>query len=144
MTGPGEGKIPLKSRVFLVSGRSRVELYCSVYLHVKGYSMARVTHVDVEADQLNELLLPGDSAYAIVYTTGEELRIKFQEGRSLRSTSKQVSEVSIKCMELVSVLAPVRSIAYIGGKEGGIFIGFKREFVRKLEELAVKLGVMPK
>lgn len=144
MTGPGEGKIPLRSRVFLVSGRSRTELRCSVYLHVKGYSMARVTHVDAEADQLNELLLPGDYAYATVYTAGEELRIRFREGRNLRSTGERISEVSIECPELVGALEPIKSIAYIGGKEGGIFIGFKKEFLRKLEELAIKLGVTPR
>lgn len=144
MTGPGEGKIPLKSRVFLFSGRSKAELRCSVYLHVKGYSMARVTHVDVEADELNELLPPGGSTYAVVYTVGKELRVKLRESGSPGGRGGRASEVSIECPELVGALAPMRSVAYVGGKEGGIFIGFRREFVRRLEELAVKLGVVPR
>ncbi len=144
MTGPGEGKIPLRSRVSLLYGRSRAELHCSVYLHVKGYSRARVTHVDVEADRLNELLPPGDSTYAVVYTAGKELRVKLREGGSPGGRGERAPEVSIECPELVSALAPMRSIAYVGGKEGGIFIGFKREFVRRLEELAAKLGVAPR
>jgi len=32
----------------------------------------------------------------------------------------------------------------VGGKEGGIFLGFKKEYLRKLEELAERHGVKPR
>lgn len=49
MSGPGEGKIKL--------GKA------DVYLHVKGKSGATVTHVDIELDELNKILKPGENSY---------------------------------------------------------------------------------
>ena len=40
MSGPGEGKIKI--------GKA------DVYIHVKGKSNARITHVDIELEELNE------------------------------------------------------------------------------------------
>lgn len=137
MTGPGEGKIPLKARV-LVGNR---ELSCDVYLHVKGYSRARVTHVDVECGELNEVVPPGAHAYATAYTRRGELRVRFRE--PLKAFGR-VRELAILCPELAAALAPMRDVVYVGGKEGGIFIGFRREQIRKLEAFASSLGVSPR
>ena len=137
MTGPGEGKIPLKARV-LVGGR---ELGCDVYLHVKGYSRARVTHVDVECGELNEAVPPGARAYATAYTRGGELRVRFREPLKALGYAR---ELVIMCPELAAALAPMRDLVYVGGKEGGVFIGFRREQIRKLEALASSLGVPPR
>jgi len=49
MSGPGDGKIKL--------GRA------DVYLHVKGKSGASVTHIDIELDELNEIIKPGENTY---------------------------------------------------------------------------------
>jgi hypothetical protein len=49
MSGPGEGKIKL--------GKA------DVYIHVKGKSGATVTHIDIELDELNEILKPGESTF---------------------------------------------------------------------------------
>ena len=49
MSGPGEGKIKL--------GKA------DVYIHVKGKSNARITHVDIELDELNEIIKDGESTY---------------------------------------------------------------------------------
>jgi len=49
MSGPGEGKIKL--------GKAEV------YLHLKGKSGATVTHVDIELDELNDILKPGENSY---------------------------------------------------------------------------------
>ncbi|MEK6888997.1 MAG: hypothetical protein AABW80_02715 [Nanoarchaeota archaeon] len=49
MSGPGEGKIKL--------GKA------DVYIHVKGKSNASVTHIDIELDELNDILKPGESTY---------------------------------------------------------------------------------
>ncbi len=137
MTGPGEGKIPLKAKV-LVGSR---ELNCDVYLHVKGYSRARVTHVDVECDELNEAVPPGAHAYATAYTRGGELRVRFREPLKAFGFAR---ELAIRCPDLAAALAPMRDTVYVGGKEGGIFIGFKREQIRKLEAFASSLGVPPR
>jgi hypothetical protein len=75
MTGPGEGKIKL--------GKA------DVYIHVKGKSNARVTHVDIELDELNKIIKPGEASY-------------------------------------------------VQAKEGGVFIGLKREMIERAEKLVGK------
>ncbi len=72
MSGPGEGKIKL--------GKA------DVYIHVKGKSNAKITHVDIELDELNKIVKPGESSY-------------------------------------------------VQGKEGGIFIGLKKEMIERAESL---------
>jgi len=49
MSGPGEGKILI--------GKA------NVYIHEKGKSNASVTHVDIELDELNDILKPGENSY---------------------------------------------------------------------------------
>lgn len=75
MSGPGEGKIKL--------GKA------DVYVHLKGKSGASVTHVDIELDELNDIIKPGENTY-------------------------------------------------LGAKEGGVFIGLKKEMIKRAEELAGK------
>jgi len=75
MTGEGEGKIKL--------GKA------DVYIHVKGKSNARITHIDIELDELNKIIEPGQATY-------------------------------------------------VQAKEGGVFIGLKKEMIKKAEKLAEK------
>ena len=75
MSGPGEGKIKL--------GKA------DVYIHLKGKSGANITHVDIELEELNKILKPGESTY-------------------------------------------------VGAKEGGVFIGLKKEMIKRAEEVAIK------
>lgn len=75
MSGPGEGKIKL--------GKA------DVYIHLKGKSRARITHVDIELDELNKIIKPGENSY-------------------------------------------------VGAKEGGVFIGLKKEMIKRAEKLAKK------
>lgn len=138
MTGPGTGKIPLEAVVRL--GYMRVE--CSVYLHVKGYSLARVTHLDIESDVLNEVIPPRASKYASAYTRGKCLQVRFRD--PLRLASETIREIAIECPLLVEALGSIRDTVYVGGKEGGIFIGFRRGQMKKLEELAIRMGVPPR
>ena len=46
MSGGGEGKTELKG--------------AKVYIHVKGKSGARITHIDIEHDDINKIILPLD------------------------------------------------------------------------------------
>ena len=75
MSGPGEGKIKL--------GKA------DVYIHIKGKSYARITHIDIENPKLNEIIKPGESTY-------------------------------------------------VGGKNGGVFIGLKKEMIKRAENLVKK------
>src|SRR3989344_346527 len=78
MSGPGEGKIKI--------GKA------DVYIHLKGKSGASVTHVDIELDELNEIIKPGENSY-------------------------------------------------VGAKEGGVFIGLKKNMIQRIESsLSSKLS----
>lgn len=72
MSGPGEGKIKL--------GKA------DVYVHIKGKSRARITHVDIELPELNKIIKSGENSY-------------------------------------------------VGGKKGGVFIGLKKEMIKRAEKL---------
>ena len=50
MSGEAEGKIELKG--------------AKVFIHEKGKSMARITHIDVEHPLLNEIIKDKESTYA--------------------------------------------------------------------------------
>lgn len=60
-----------------------------VYVHEKGKSMAKITHIDIELDKLNKIILPGESSY-------------------------------------------------VQGKKGGVFIGLKKEMIKKSEKILRK------
>ncbi|MEK6894195.1 MAG: hypothetical protein AABX10_01910 [Nanoarchaeota archaeon] len=75
MSGPGEGKIHL--------GKA------DVYIHIKGKSRATVTHIDIELDELNDIIKPGENTY-------------------------------------------------IGSKDGGVFIGLKKNMIKRAEKIARK------
>ena len=75
MSGPAEGKIHL--------GKA------DVYIHMKGKSRATVTHIDIELDELNEIIKPGENTY-------------------------------------------------IGSKDGGLFIGLKKDMIEMAEKIAGK------
>lgn len=49
MSGPGPGKIKLGT--------------AEVYIHLKGYSNARITHIDIELDELNKIIESGEATY---------------------------------------------------------------------------------
>ena len=58
----------------------------NVYLHEKGKSNARITHIDIELDELNEIIKPGEASY-------------------------------------------------VQGKEGGVFIGLKKDMIKRAEDI---------
>ena len=72
MSGSGEGK--------KLIGKA------NVYIHEKGKSNAKITHVDIELEDLNKIVKPGEATY-------------------------------------------------VQGKEGGVFIGLKKEMIGRAEGL---------
>tara|TARA_Y100000310_G_C20656788_1_gene802389 strand:+ start:1733 stop:1969 length:237 start_codon:yes stop_codon:yes gene_type:complete len=49
MSGPGEGKIEIKG--------------LKAYIHVKGKSNARITHIDFEHPLINKIIKPREATY---------------------------------------------------------------------------------
>ena len=76
MSGPGKGKIKIGT--------------ADVYIHLKGESGARITHVDVELDELNKIIKDKESSY-------------------------------------------------VGGKPGGVFLGLRKEMIKRADEEAERL-----
>ena len=75
MSGPGKGKIKIGN--------------ADVYIHEKGESGASVTHIDIELDELNGIIKPGETSF-------------------------------------------------VGAKEGGVFIGLKKNMINRAEKLIKK------
>jgi len=49
MSGPGEGKYEIKN--------------VKVYIHEKGKSMARITHIDIESPEINQVIRDKEATY---------------------------------------------------------------------------------
>ncbi len=49
MSGKAEGKIKICK--------------ADVYIHIKGKSRANITHIDIESDELNKIIKPGENTY---------------------------------------------------------------------------------
>lgn len=75
MSGTGPGKYPIKN--------------VKVYLHEKGKSNARITHIDIESEELAKIIKDGEATYT-------------------------------------------------AGKAGGIFIGLKKEMLKRAEHLIAR------
>ncbi|MCW1301276.1 MAG: hypothetical protein QW507_01855 [Candidatus Nanoarchaeia archaeon] len=129
MTGPAVGKILLNNcRIFIVE-RKRKECEGEVYIHVKGFALARVTHLDIEAPELEQLLKNGKFLSISGIVGG--IRIKVMEGVWIEVVNPLLNDV-LKIGE--------RTRTWVGVKSGGIYIGFRKKHIEKLEALARKLG----
>jgi hypothetical protein len=123
MSGPGIGKLLLEDvRVFV----DNKEIKADVYIHVKGFSLARVTHLDIESDELNKILKPKEGGFFSIHGIDGGIEIKFEKNR-VKVLHAVLSEVLKK---------GEKTRTWVGGKEGGIYIGFKKEQIEKLEEIA--------
>ena len=131
MTGPAEGKLRIEASVILLRGNSKSRLEnAEVYVHLKGYALARVTHLDIEHEALNGLLPPKGGRFLTVAGVDGGLEVRFN-GVRLLVLSPLLNEV----------LKPgFRTRTWVGGKFGGIYIGFRKNEVSKLEKLAETLA----
>jgi len=144
MTGPAIGKIPLKAKVYLIGGFSRVPLVgTQVYIHLKGYSGARVTHCDIEHRFLNELVAPNTSKFLKLRSDDNKTVSIELDGiyeLSVGSEKYRVGAIVIECSELAKALGRASFKVYVGGKVGGIFLGLRKEYIEKIEKLANALS----
>jgi hypothetical protein len=123
MSGPGEGKLLLKNaKVFINSKRIEAD----VYIHIKGFSLARVTHLDVESDELNKILSPKQGRFFWIYGIDNGIEINFEKNK-VKVLHEFLKEVLRK---------GEKTRTWVGGKEGGIYIGFRKQQIEKLEKIA--------
>lgn len=140
MTGAGEGKIKIDSNVSIQTLDKPILLNdAEVYIHIKGYSNARVTHLDIEHEMLNVIVKPKVGEFLPIIGFNGGLRIKLS--KSISYHGKVLRSIEVKSPILNSILKSGETTrTWIGGKYGGIYIGFRKEHIKKLEELAAKLG----
>jgi len=141
VTGPGPGKLPVRAVVTAITPQGAVRIEpCDVFIHVKGYSRARVTHVDIESPALS--IRGSRGTYAYVYGIGRGFRVVPKN--AIQARDHLIKELVVK-WEGPELLEPGKvSIAYVGFKEGGIYIGFKKEVISKLEEFSREKGIIPR
>lgn len=120
MTGPCEGKILLDSAAFL----NENEIDCKVYIHKKGFAGATVTHLDIESPRLN--LLDSRGGFFEIFGTGTGIEIFIRQ-----------KTVRLECHAIKSVLPSGKSTrTWVGQKQDGIYVGFRKEEMLKLESAA--------
>ncbi|RLI99604.1 MAG: hypothetical protein DRP08_07035 [Candidatus Aenigmatarchaeota archaeon] len=141
MTGPGEGKILLDDHILLYGRNRCTTVPCDVYLHVIGFIRGRVTHIDLENDILNLIVKPGESKYCKWIVRNNILRVFIGKGVYVRDVGFLVRAIGLDNDRLISVLGNGSSdYVYVGGKLGGIFLGFRKKYILRLEELAKEYG----
>ncbi|EZQ04912.1 MULTISPECIES: hypothetical protein [Acidianus] len=123
-----EGKIQIEAQVKL---DGKLLEGARVYVHIKGYSRARVTHVDLEHDELKKVLRPRHSDYPYVNWEGNNVKIEVK-GHTIEVISQTLGS-----------LIHMKGNLYVGGKGKGLFLGFHKEEIKALEDFGVKNGFPP-
>ena len=119
MTGPAEGKIPIEANVFLMGKK----IDANVYVHLKGFALAKVTHLDIESEELNIMKGKGDFLTVIGIDNGIEI-----PSLNIRIISKRLKVLK----------SGERTRTWVGQKVDGIYIGFRKEQIRALEKIVSK------
>ncbi|NPA24193.1 MAG: hypothetical protein GXO23_07865 [Crenarchaeota archaeon] len=137
MTGPGPGKIEIDcEKVEIEIGRKTLTLRPKIYIHIKGWSLARVTHIDIEHENIENVL--GIKRGEIV---GGFL-IRHRTNVEIISKKFRLKIYSKTLLKLVP--ENYKGGCVIGGKMGGIFIGIRKELIQILEEYGKTRGYEPK
>jgi len=133
MTGPAIGKVPIDAYIEI----NGIRIDATFYIHIKGYSLARVTHLDIEdinvSTNYQKRLIPAAfigtmNGFHVILTRDAKMTINGIETRKF----------TIRGLKLLQY--GEKSGGYVGLKEGGIFLGFKKEIIRRLESIAKKIA----
>jgi hypothetical protein len=141
MGGPAYGKLELKNvKVYLQTKDEKFLLKDSVvYIHVKGYALARVTHLDIEHEILEKIILPKRGEFLSVHGIEDGIEIVLENVKEIEFKGKKIEIEKIEILHplLTEVLRKnEKTRTWIGGKLGGIYIGFRKEQMEKLEAIA--------
>ncbi len=127
MTGPAEGKLSLDAHVYL----NEEELdNAHMYVHLKGYARATVTHLDIEHPSLFDLIPP--KVRTFIWIVGIE------DGILIRTEKGDTVKVSYPLLNTVLPQGE-KTKTCVGGKLNGLFIGFRKRELSKLEAIAETL-----
>jgi hypothetical protein len=127
MTGPTAGKLPIEAQVYL----NDAELEdAQVFVHLKGFARATVTHLDIEHPSLVTVIPPKVRTFLWIVGVENGILIRTEKGDT----------VKVICPLLNQVLPQgEKTKTCVGGKFKGWFIGFRKREMLKLEALAANL-----
>ncbi|MCD6084545.1 MAG: hypothetical protein J7J20_03275 [Desulfurococcales archaeon] len=112
---------------------------CDVFVHVKGYSRARVTHVDIESPVLN--IRSRGGTYAYIYGISRGFRVVPKV--KITAATLTIKELVVRWEGPLLLKPGERSVGFLGFKAGGVYVGFKKELISKLEKYCKEKGVLP-
>lgn len=139
------GKILLDAQTFLMPEGRKID--ASVFIHLKGYARARVSHLDVEKIGLGKVIHRGRGNFLEVRGIEKGVEIVMRESRMVEidGVKRVVSSLRIANPSLNEVVEKDKSTrAWVGRKYDGIYIGFRKEEIQKLEKVALeKFGLKP-
>jgi len=123
------GKIMVAGNVFL----DGIELQNAIiFIHVKGYGRARVTHIDIESLAFRKILPPRHSDYPEIDWNSDKVCIPVK--------NHELIIISHTLGELIKLHGNL----YVRGKGKGIFFALHKEQIKSVEEYASRLGIPPK
>ncbi len=128
MTGPCKGKIPIDVKLEV----DNKQIPCQGYVHVKGYARANVTHLDLEGFNIQGLER-GSPGVAI--GRGDHITIILMNEAIIGG----IKTKKIRIAGLNLLKKGEKMGIWMGVKEGGLYVGFKKEGVKRLEEIAKML-----
>jgi len=108
-----------------------------VYIHLKGFALARVTHLDIEHDILDNIVPPKRGEFLSIHGIKSGIEIKVEKHVEFRKKKISVNGIEILHPYLTKVLKQdEKTRTWVGGKFGGIYIGFRKNEIEKLEKIA--------
>ncbi len=123
------------------------EIDAEVYVHLKGYARARVSHIDIEKIGLGKVIRRGRGNFLEVRGVGNGLEVVLRENRQITLDGDEFTVSSILVVNplLNSVIKRGDSTrAWVGRKYDGLYIGFRKAELDRLEKLASeKFGMKP-
>jgi len=141
MTTASAGKIRINADVYLVLQKEKVKADADVYIHVKGYMRARVTHVDIEDKIFGRIIHRGRGNMLEIrgIKGGIEIKPKSPREMDINGSKILVHALEVHHPILNEVLGIGEStVTWVGRKYDGIYIGFKENEMKKLERIAEK------
>jgi len=139
------GKLRLNASTILMPCERKVD--AEVYIHLKGYARARVSHLDIEKIGLGKVIRRGRGNFLEIRGVENGLEVILQDECQIILDEEEltVSSIVINYSLLNEIIEKKKSTkAWIGRKYDGIYISFRKAELEKLEKMALEsFGIKP-
>ena len=139
------GKLRLNASTILMPCERKVD--AEVYIHLKGYARARVSHLDIEKMGLGKVIRRGRGNFLEIRGVENGLEVVLREKRQIILDGEElaVSSIVVNYPLINEIIEKEKSTkAWVGRKYDGIYIGFRKAELEKLEKIALEsFGIKP-